>query len=335
MIHIEYDDNMLQFYEDYIKITFRRKIQDLCNCYVFDYKKERNIQLDKTCEAFLYYLLASDNLWELANTPADKLENRITEYQNSFPDFGLKKDVRKKTTLYKCAYALFVDIGYTSLDVPKLFNAIGTDVCPYCNRIFVSAIKTNKDYADIEKGKKVTRGELDHFYTKELYPFLAVSRYNLVPCCSYCNGVYGKHTHDAKKKKLYNPYLIKKDHSDCHFETTFSDGRLLSLKECAKGIRINLKCEPCMEGNKLEFNLQELYDSHKDYAAELYQIAQMRTKQQYYRFIKNSLEKHGRKVSKEEIDRIKIRTYTNPEDFNKRPLSKFMNDIAKDLGFIS
>lgn len=334
MMHIEYDDTMMGFYEDYIKNTFRQNVEDLRHCYVFDYKQDKNMQLDVASEKFLDYLLADGHLWEIASTPADKLEGRIREYQRMFPGFGLKKKEMKHTVLYKCVYALFVDMGYAHLDAPRLFDAIGADVCPYCNRVFVKAVKTNKDYADIEKGKKVVRGELDHFYAKELYPFLAVSKYNLVPSCSYCNGVYGKHTHDAITKKLHNPYLIKPDHSDCHFEATFTDGKLLSLKECAEGIRIDLKCEPCMESNKKEFNLQELYDSHKDFAAELYQIAQMRTKQQYFRYVKNSLEKHGRKVTKEDILRMMVHTYVNPKDYNKRPLSKFVNDIAKDLGLL-
>lgn len=334
-MHIEYDEGQMKFYEDYIKVTFRQEVWNLRNrVFLFDYKKEKGVQIDDECKRFLDYLLAGDNLWELAETSADKLEDRITEYQREFPDFGKGKQDRKNTLLYKCAYALFVGIGYNNLDAPKMIDATGVDVCPYCNRVFVRAVTTKKDLSDPKKGKKVVRGELDHFYTKELYPFLAVSRFNLIPSCSYCNGVHGKHLHDAIDKKLYNPYLIKDDHSDCHFNATFPNGKVLSLKDCAKGIAIDLKCDPQMEPNKDEFNLQELYDTHKDYAAELYQISQMRTKQQYYRYLKNSLEHHGRKVTKEEIERMLIRNYVDPKDFNKRPLAKFMNDIAQDLGII-
>lgn len=325
----------MQFYEDYIKGSFKAKVQELRKVCIFDYKKEKQLQIDQECEKFLDYLLKNDNLWKLADTSAGDLEVLIETYKNKFPSFALPKADMKKTLLYKCAYYLFVDIGYKNLDAPKLFDAIGADVCPYCNRVFVRAIKTNKDYTDIQKGKKVVRGELDHFYTKELYPFLAVCRNNLVPSCSYCNGVYGKFTHDAIKHKLYNPYLIKDDYSESKFKVTFPNGKALNYKDCIDGIRIDFECDSCLEGNKKEFCIQELYESHKDYAAELYQIAQMRMKNQYYKFLKHSLEKNGCRVTKGDVERLLIRNYVDPKDFNKRPLSKFMYDIAKDLDLLN
>lgn len=334
MIHIEYRDEQMQFYQDYIRDTFTAKVKQFRNNQSFSYRKEKNLQMDQSCKAFCDYLLSDNNLWNLAETPADKLTDRINEYQNKFTEFGLPKIARKKTLLYKCAYTLFVEIGYKELDAIRILDSIDVDVCPYCNRIFVKAIKTDKERSDSKKGKKVVRGELDHFYSKELYPFLAVSRYNLIPCCSYCNGVNGKHIDDAIEKKLYSPYLIKEDNSDSRFKVSFPSSKCLSLAKCTEGITVDYVCEEYMEGNKKEFNIEALYNSHKDYAAEIYQLSQMRTKHQYYRFLKNHLTKSGYTVSKDEIGRLLLGAYTSSKDFNKRPLSKFITDIATDLGVI-
>ena len=57
---------------------------------------------------------------------------------------------------------------------------------------------------------KVTHvtGELDHFYCKEKYPYLALTRENLVPSCSVCNGEGGKHNHDFYHSGLVNPFTL-------------------------------------------------------------------------------------------------------------------------------
>lgn len=334
MIHIEYRAEQMQFYQEYIRDTFTARVKQFRDNPLFSYKKERNLQMNQSCKEFCDYLLLENNLWNLAETPADKLIDRINDYQNKFLEFGLPKVERKKTLLYKCAYTLFVEIGYKELDATKILNAIDADVCPYCNRIFVKAIKTDKEHSGTKKGKKVVRGELDHFYSKELYPFLAVSRYNLIPCCSYCNGVNGKHNDDAIEKKLYSPYLIREDNSDSRFKVNFPNNKCLSLAECAEGISVEYVCDEYMEGNKKEFNIEALYNSHKDYAAEIFQLAQMRTKHQYYQFLKHHLTKNGHTFSKDEIERILLGVYTSSKDFNKRPLSKFITDIAKDFGVI-
>ncbi len=78
------------------------------------------------------------------------------------------------------------------LDYESIFNynkfrdSFGTElitssrltVCPYCNK------------KDIEPtvGKRTNANpDIDHFYPKSRYPFLAVSLYNLIPSCNYCN----------------------------------------------------------------------------------------------------------------------------------------------------
>ncbi len=59
------------------------------------------------------------------------------------------------------------------LDVP---------VCAYCNRNYTDIVKVGKS------GKLAYT--FDHFFSKSKYPYLALSFFNLIPCCSVCNSIW-------------------------------------------------------------------------------------------------------------------------------------------------
>ena len=73
----------------------------------------------------------------------------------------------------------------------KLLSLIGIEICPYCQRNYISSYEENND----EK----TTADLDHFYPKSLYPFLALSLYNFIPSCQICNSRFkgNKDTRDS------------------------------------------------------------------------------------------------------------------------------------------
>ena len=73
----------------------------------------------------------------------------------------------------------------------KLLSLIGIEICPYCQRNYISSYEENND----EK----TTADLDHFYPKSLYPFLALSLYNFIPSCQMCNSRFkgNKDTRDS------------------------------------------------------------------------------------------------------------------------------------------
>ena len=73
----------------------------------------------------------------------------------------------------------------------KLLSLIGIEICPYCQRNYISSYEENND----EK----TTADLDHFYPKSLYPFLALSLYNFILSCQICNSRFkgNKDTRDS------------------------------------------------------------------------------------------------------------------------------------------
>lgn len=86
----------------------------------------------------------------------------------------------------------------------KLITSLNIKVCPYCQRNYISSYEENES-----KSNKTT-ADLDHFYPKAEYPFLALSLYNFIPSCQICNSrmkgkksVYDK---KSKKNKIIHPY---------------------------------------------------------------------------------------------------------------------------------
>lgn len=161
--------------------------------------------LDAQSRSFLSYLdnKGQEELRRLTMSKAQDIEDLITEYEKLFPvlakDKTLKEDQR--SNMYSILYYLFVTNGYAVLkQKSRFYTALGVDVCPYCNRNRIRPFTKNK----------VTHvtGELDHFYCKEKYPYLALTRENLVPSCSVCNGEGGKHNHDFYHSGLVNPFTL-------------------------------------------------------------------------------------------------------------------------------
>lgn len=336
MMHIEYDESKLMFFDGFIEnLRYQANLMLMSGKVKY---KDNYYKLDETCRQFLKWMIEGNNLNRLANIHASRLPLVINLVKRKLPDFSLKRKAMKATLLYKCAYAIFVDCGYDELSYEHggdMVDATGADVCPYCNRVYIKNVVTSKPYSNEKNRMKSVRGELDHFYTKELYPYLAVCKHNLIPSCKYCNGANGKHTDDVADKGLVNPYLMKRDHSDISFRAKIVNGRVTSLRRCAEGVKVDIVCNtPEMANNVKEFNLKELYDTHTDYVAEIYWKVRMRKHRRYLNAVEKRLNNGGYTLSEDDINRLILGNYTKSKDFNKRPLSKFMNDIAREQGLI-
>ncbi|EJU08479.1 hypothetical protein [Fusobacterium hwasookii] len=91
----------------------------------------------------------------------------------------------------------------------KLLYLMGIEVCPYCQRNYINHFEENND--------KRTTADLDHFYPKSLYPFLALSLYNFIPSCQICNSRF------KGSKDTYNsvyPYEESFDDLGAKFNTS-------------------------------------------------------------------------------------------------------------------
>lgn len=227
------------------------------------------------------------------------------------------------TTLKKNEKEYFYTL-YSRLKNVKFISDLDMNVCPYCNRNYILNFTKNNS--------KEATAQLDHFFDKKTYPYLAVSMYNLVPSCSTCNQ-----RKSTKQENIFYPY----EESFNQNAKFVYDGIKPNLKNQKLDFfdekRINLKIEAIDENSKVEnhikvFNIENLYENHKDIVKELLQKRVIYSDS----YIEELFSLYGGNVfsSREELLRLITCGYVSDEDINKRPLSKLIKDISEDLGMI-
>lgn len=223
-----------------------------------------------------------------------------------------------------------------------LVDALDTKVCPYCNRIF-----TNTFYS---KDEGRTRPHLDHYYAKSLYPFLAVSLYNLIPSCYTCNSSF-KGDKDFFNELHFHPYesemgknikftlepVKKKFHSNGRerngYDLEFVKGKLENYDlVISDKLETKSKLKEALKNSDNTFHLTDLYASHKPELHELIQLSKI-YKPEYTDWLSK---RYVGKIFKDEneLKQMIIRSYIHEKDFGKRPLSKLTHDISTELKII-
>ncbi|MEQ2355282.1 HNH endonuclease [Pseudoalteromonas piscicida] len=107
-----------------------------------------------------------------------------------------------------------------------LIELLENTVCPYCNRSYTHSVFEGDVYGG--------RPELDHFLSKSVFPFFALSIYNLIPVCHSCNHAkLDKHVvkildNTAAYTHLH-PNILTDNVQDIQLFTTEHEGDLLSF----------------------------------------------------------------------------------------------------------
>ena len=195
------------------------------------------------------------------------------------------------------------------------------NTCPYCNRGYIFIVKSDSAIGKL-------RPEIDHFFPKSIYPYLAMSFYNLIPSCSICN--HTKKSKDPYLDNLLSPYEI--DYSTFKFTYNLKNLNFYQIKE--RKFNINLDSfDIQLNGLNIEymnkyFKLDLLYEQHKDVVLEIL-IKRTEYPKSYIENLKKDF-----KFTDDEIYRFLLCNYKKNEDLHKRPLSKLTKDIAEELKLI-
>jgi 5-methylcytosine-specific restriction endonuclease McrA len=326
MIGISYRQSTPK-YDAYLKMIQERLLTKKCE--------------DPEVKRFISDYIEGDRFEAIMNTPACQLGSLITEIEQKYPqlkDCRKDKVVQQSTPLYQYLKWHLMIHGYKegfqkngiqyNLDKEELIESVGIDVCPYCNRTFIYSQQSTKK-------QKIIQAELDHFYSKDLFPYLAIAKYNLVPSCSFCNRQGGKYTTDAYEEKMVNPYEIQSSADYLKFRLRVKNANMTSLNKMAEGLKLKLIANnPNMRSNIDVMNLEELYQHHTDYAAELYFKWKVKATHIYRKSMKGVLRKCGINLTDDDIKRIIVGNYVKEPDFGKRPLSIMMHDVSEELGLI-
>ena len=155
-------------------------------------KKEKNKIILKDRHRKLYAVLYDEFTGELI---VDEVNKLITANKETLQEYI--KEIGKYTSKEKSDELLNNIFRYDCLSQRKVvrdvLKKIKVTVCPYCNRQYIFTLS---------KGK--ARPQLDHYYPKSKYPYLALSLYNLIPSCSTCN--MAKSSLDTMETPILYPY---------------------------------------------------------------------------------------------------------------------------------
>lgn len=235
-----------------------------------------------------------------------------------------------------------------SVTLAKIVNIMKIEVCPYCNRNFLEAysIKTSNG------SKKIYfKGDLDHHYPKDEIPALALSFYNLVPCCKVCNHekqestkrtFYPFYDYESTEYRfsieLYNEndyndiiYDMPIENIDCkRFDSTVWQGISDNFNIKLIGIG-KTKLSEHMENSKTVFRLEKKYNHSKEYVREI-----IRKKYIYPEIRKAELLSNFSNLFANESELLEtIYSFSNSgESLHNRPLSKLTKDILYQLGIL-
>ncbi len=249
----------------------------------------------------------------------------ITDYNANFPTVINDPDVLDELS------SLFFYGTYKKWGASILANALGVNVCPYCNRQYTFTL----DKTFTGKG---TRPHFDHFYDQARYPFLSLSFYNLIPSCYICNSTLkgsekfdiDTHLHpykegfDEKVKFTIKPSTV-----------SFVNGLPSSFKIRYKVDRTKISTNSDIKRilrSSNSFRIIPLYNKHIDYVAEIIQKS-IAYNEDYYTTLFNDFQGNLFNTI-DDVKKMVLSNYISEEELGKRVLAKLTKDIAEELGII-
>ena len=221
---------------------------------------------------------------------------------------------------------------YNKIDKKELVRITGVTVCPYCNRNFINVTE------------EANTSQLDHFFPKNEYPLLALCFYNLIPSCYGCNNKkstskfyispYDESITDIDELLKFSlniksaDFINNSESIDIIIKDDISEEELKQLESKDK-----LSVRQKLLKDKYVIDTRSLYKLHTDVVQELLWKQEVYSNS-YKIKLEEILATSDKKFSKYEIDRMIVGYYTDKENYGKRPLSKMVTDISKEIGLV-
>lgn len=207
---------------------------------------------------------------------------------------------------------------------PKFFKELGIKTCVYCNAMLT--VCTEKKGG----GKVTAKFQLDHHIDKAKFPCYSISFFNLFPVCGPCNNAK---KNDPIHFKLYTPDKSETKKSPFKFEIDKKSIALYRLSRDENDLKISFDDKKVGLNERLD--VIGIYNTQKDLAAEIITKAEFYNKplkESYEESFKKMYGKNGR--GNLDFGRFILGNYTEEKDIHNRPMAKFSQDIARQLGLI-
>lgn len=257
----------------------------------------------------------------LLQTPKEQqdfINSWIIKKPNLFYDYTIPGN--DKSTLFgKSMKKTFRYTEFRAENCIDFSKIINIRTCPYCNAMLA-----------INVGKKA-RYQIDHFFPKSRYPYLSISLFNLIPSCNNCNHIKGDK--DVTLDSNFHLYSDKPSEEYFKFKMNSIDIIRNQTGLTRDQIQVDFtNTDVCSKSfaenhNKI-FHIQDIYDTQNDIALELL------WKSQVYHHLNIENLRILLKIDYTEVKRMIVGNYIDYHDIHKRPLAKYMQDIAKDLNMI-
>lgn len=247
--------------------------------------------------------------------------------------------MNSKENINKIIKDIFIINGYNKFiesSSKNTYNAysfvknLNIKVCPYCNRNYITVIE--KD-TRVNKENQKRRPDIEHFYPKSLYPYLAMSFYNLLPACDICNKL--KSSFDSYTEGAKSPYEIKNDDFIFNYRVNNADFINIEINACKNKTQTNLNdnsieisFDDKIQANIDMLGLDKAYEVHKD------EVKKIISKTICYN------EVYGEKLAKNfkglnftgsDIFEYVFQDYLKEDHFQNDSLSKLKSDIFKNV----
>lgn len=258
-----------------------------------------------------------------------KTPSEIDIIVNKMPALPQERlDINNKIEKVQLTHVIQKQLGYTKLRddfYPAYFKEFGIKACVYCNsQLTIIYKQTNGDYD--------ARLEIDHHYPKSIYPYLSISLFNLYPCCSSCNRRKSK---IPVNFKLYTDDITRLTKSEYQFQISPSSKCDYLLSKDPEKIEISFVDNSTVpigfKSTQDVFGVKEIHETQKDLIAELI-IKDQIYNDSFKKLLQNNFSKLA--LSQKDFQRVIVGNYTDDRDIHKRPFSKMMMDVAKQLDLI-
>lgn len=261
-------------------------------------KKGRKKEKIEKLEIKLSKVIGINNFEEIAI--ADY--NRLLEIKNIVDKINYKTYKISFNNLKKIFNSLYTK--YRKTYARQLVEDLEITVCPYCNRNFIN------------NTEKYAMAQFDHFFPKSKYPMLALSLYNLIPCCPQCN-------HNKLEKELsYSPY-----------NKEFTTDKLLRfniIPEFVDGFEIGIEAKnEIIKENIDKLLLKEAYAVHKPLVKEIYLKVKMYS-DCYIQSLNNMVMDSVINIDMT-FDELWYGNYLTEDKYYLRPLSKLTHDMIEEF----
>lgn len=275
---------------------------------------------------------------EIINRSDTLIRGKYSELEKLIPVFD--KIVHPTTIAHKrhkkFRDKLLKEMGYETNRgefYPGFYKALGIKACVYCNSQLTVAV----DAESYDKKKKLATAkikakfQIDHFTAKSEYPCFSVAYYNLYPVCGTCNNIkrtasvkFRLFNEDDQVRNISAYSFALKPGSEANYLMNFDQAKIeFTFTDPEKpGVSY-------VPGSLTDtFDIVGIYETQKDVIEELIIKSQI-----YNDAYKQSLiSKFPKLFNRSDLsDRVILGTYVDAEDIHKRPLAKFIQDIAKSL----